>query len=81
MRSWTNALVVNPRIGEKAGRPLQAHIGVASGQVVASSTGSDAHREYTVTGPTVNLASRLQDLAGPGKTYISDAVERAVERS
>jgi class 3 adenylate cyclase/tetratricopeptide (TPR) repeat protein len=65
-------------IGEKVGRPLQAHIGVASGQVVASSTGSESHREYTVTGAAVNLASRLQDLAGPGETYISDAVKHAV---
>jgi class 3 adenylate cyclase/tetratricopeptide (TPR) repeat protein len=65
-------------IGEKAGRPLQAHIGIASGQVVASNTGSDAHREYTVTGIAVNLASRLQDMAGPGETYVSDAVQRAI---
>jgi len=65
-------------VGEAAGRPLQVHIGVASGQVVASGTGSDAHREYTVTGDSVNLASRLQDMAAPGETYISDAVQRAV---
>ena len=65
-------------IGEKVGRPLQAHIGIATGQVVASSTGSDAYSEYTVTGPAVNLASRLQDLAGPGEIYISDAVQRAI---
>ena len=32
-------------------------------KVVASRTGSEAHREYTVTGETVNLASRLQDQA------------------
>ncbi len=65
-------------ISEAAGRPLQVHIGIASGQVVASGTGSDAHREYTVTGNSVNLASRLQDMAAPGETYISDAVQRAV---
>jgi class 3 adenylate cyclase len=64
--------------GDEAGRPLQAHIGIASGQVVASNTGSDAHREYTVTGIAVNLASRLQDMAGPGETYVSDAVQRAI---
>ena len=57
---------------------LQAHIGIASGQVVASGAGSDAHREYTVTGDSVNLASRLQDKAEPGETLISDALRRVV---
>ena len=31
-------------------RPVSVHIGIASGQVVASSTGSSEHLEYTVTG-------------------------------
>ena len=65
-------------LSEQAGHPMRAHIGIASGQVVASGTGSDAHREYTVTGDSVNLASRLQDRAAPGETLISDAVYRAV---
>ncbi|MBC8241786.1 MAG: AAA family ATPase, partial [Alphaproteobacteria bacterium] len=55
--------------------PLQIHIGVAAGQVVASSTGSAAHLEYTVTGDIVNLASRLTDLATAGQTLISGAVQ------
>jgi class 3 adenylate cyclase/tetratricopeptide (TPR) repeat protein len=59
------------------GRPLAAHIGVASGEVVAAATGSDAHREYTVTGDAVNLAARLTDVAAPGETAISDDVYRA----
>jgi len=62
----------------EVGRALQAHIGIASGQVVASGTGSDAHREYTVTGDSVNLASRLVGLANAGETIVSDAVWRAV---
>ncbi|MCJ8274715.1 MAG: HRDC domain-containing protein, partial [Psychrosphaera sp.] len=56
---------------------LKAHIGIASGQVVASDTGSDAHREYTVTGNSVNLASRLDDMAGPGETLVSKNVHDA----
>jgi len=60
------------------GRELSAHIGIAGGQVVASGTGSDAHREYTVTGDTVNLASRLDDMAAAGETLASEAVWNAV---
>ncbi|MDH3739254.1 MAG: AAA family ATPase, partial [Alphaproteobacteria bacterium] len=56
--------------------PLAVHIGVASGNVVASGMGSDQHSEYTVIGDTVNLASRLQDLAEAGETLISEAVQR-----
>jgi len=65
-------------LAEEFGRDLRTHIGIASGQVVASGTGSDAHREYTVTGSSVNLASRLQDQAKAGETLISQAVQRAV---
>jgi class 3 adenylate cyclase/tetratricopeptide (TPR) repeat protein len=57
--------------------PLTAHIGIASGTVVASGTGSDAHREYTVIGDSVNLAARLQDRAAAGETLISNAVFNA----
>ena len=62
----------------ETGRRLQAHVGIASGQVVASGTGSEAHSEYTVTGDAVNLASRLQGQAGPGETLISDALYRSI---
>jgi class 3 adenylate cyclase/tetratricopeptide (TPR) repeat protein len=61
-----------------SGEFLQAHIGIASGQVVASATGSVAHHEYTVTGEAVNLASRLQGQAGPGETLVSDSLFRTV---
>jgi class 3 adenylate cyclase/tetratricopeptide (TPR) repeat protein len=58
------------------GDALRLHVGIASGQVVASGTGSDSHREYTVTGESVILAARLQGLAGTGQTLVSEAVHR-----
>ena len=81
MRALRAALTIHERmaaLSKEGGRLLQAHIGIASGQVVASSTGSEAHREYTVTGDSVNLAARLQDKAQPGETLISDALRRAI---
>ena len=72
-RAVLAALDIHRVIGELE-PPLTSHIGLASGQVVASGTGSAAHREYTVTGESVNLAARLQDLAEPGETYLSDAL-------
>jgi class 3 adenylate cyclase/tetratricopeptide (TPR) repeat protein len=67
-----------PALADARGRPLGVHIGVASGQVVASGTGSARHREYSVTGESVNLASRLTDAAQAGEVLISDAVHRAL---
>ena len=81
LRAVRTALDIHERmaaLSREAGRLLQAHVGIASGQVVASGTGSEAHSEYTVTGDSVNLASRLQDKAEPGETLISDALRRVV---
>lgn len=79
VRSAVDIHLAMTGLSEELGRELAAHIGIASGQVVASGTGSDAHREYTVTGDTVNLASRLQDQATGGETFISDEVYRAAD--
>jgi class 3 adenylate cyclase len=67
-----------PPLAAGIGRPLHVHIGLAGGQVVASGTGSEAHREYTVTGESVNLAARLTDAAAPGEVLVSDAVHAAL---
>lgn len=70
-----------PMLAAELGRPIGVHIGIASGEVVASGTGSARHLEYTVTGESVNLASRLTDQAHTGEILISDSVHRAlVER-
>lgn len=64
------------QFGARFGRHLQAHVGLASGEVVAAGTGSQGLREYTVTGKSVNLASRLADRAGPGEILLSESVHR-----
>ena len=59
-------------------RPLATHVGIANGEVVAASVGSAVRADYTVTGDAVNLASRLEELAGEGETIVSDDVRRAL---
>jgi class 3 adenylate cyclase len=67
-----------PMLAAELGRPMGVHIGIASGEVMASGTGSARHLEYTVTGDSVNLASRLTDKAATGEILISDSVHRAL---
>jgi class 3 adenylate cyclase len=46
-------------LSQELGFDIGVHIGVAAGEVVASSLGSRHHQAYTVTGNAVNLAARL----------------------
>ncbi|MBV9113678.1 MAG: AAA family ATPase, partial [Hyphomicrobiales bacterium] len=83
-RAIRSALAIRsamPLLASDQAMTLQTHIGIAAGDVVASATGSDAHREYTVTGETVNLAARLTSEARAGEILISDLVRRALESS
>jgi class 3 adenylate cyclase/tetratricopeptide (TPR) repeat protein len=66
-----------PDLKSGVAAPLAVHIGVAVGEVVASSVGSDRHRGYTVTGEAANVAARLLARASSGETLVSDAVYRA----
>jgi hypothetical protein len=61
-----------PGLSRELGHDIGAHIGIASGQVVAS--GGAGHRSYSITGDSVNLASRLTAAAAPGLILIADGV-------
>jgi class 3 adenylate cyclase/tetratricopeptide (TPR) repeat protein len=80
-RAVRAALAIRDSMAElsaNVGRPLFVHTGVAGGRVVASTTGSALHREYTVTGESVNVSARLAAAAPAGEILISEAVQRAL---
>lgn len=61
------------------GRPLSVHIGVAAGRVLFSNRGQGARsQDFTLTGDSVNLASRLAGKAEGGQTLVSQEIHQLV---
>lgn len=60
------------------GQPVQLHIGLHTGPVVAGHLGGAAGAAYAVTGDTVNTAARLLSAAEPGTILVSEALHALV---
>src|SRR5271156_831254 len=68
------------RLRETGNLPLEARVGVNTGEVVVRSITTGAgHAEYTPIGHTNNLASRMQALAPTGSIAISEQTRNFVE--
>src|SRR5687768_14104167 len=55
------------------GQPVQLHVGLHTGPVVAGHLGGTAGAAYAVTGDTVNTTARLLSAAGAGTILASEA--------
>jgi class 3 adenylate cyclase len=58
---------------------LKIRVGVATGRVYVGNIGSSDHLEYTVIGPTVNLAARLESNAPAGGVLVAEPTMKACE--
>lgn len=59
--------------------PLRMRVGIHTGPVVVGTLGNDLRIEFKAVGDTVNTASRVQDLAEPGSTLVTEETIRRVE--
>jgi class 3 adenylate cyclase len=58
---------------EKGDLPnIQMRIGIHTGPVVVGTLGNDLRVEFKAVGDTVNLAARMEQLAEPGTTYVTE---------
>lgn len=75
------ALVVIEAVGQSPvlGESLQVHIGIATGlALVGELMGAASPQQHTAIGETLNLAARLQSLAGPDCAVIDAATRRRI---
>jgi class 3 adenylate cyclase/tetratricopeptide (TPR) repeat protein len=82
VRAVKTALEIHLRISsiesnliKKVGRQLQMHSGISSGLVVTNAF-EPGQNKKVITGDTVNLASRLADLARPGEILVGNDTYR-----
>jgi class 3 adenylate cyclase len=65
-----------PAISSSTGTSFQLRVGLHTGPLVAGVVG-EARLSYDLWGETVNLASRMETMAPPGRILVTDSVIQA----
>ena len=63
----------------QGGEPLKVRIGIATGEVVAAPRGDD-ERDWSLTGPAVTTAARIQAIAEAGEILLDEATLHAARK-
>jgi class 3 adenylate cyclase/tetratricopeptide (TPR) repeat protein len=67
------------QLRREQGLSFSVRIGLNSGEVVVGAIGEDLGMAYTAIGHTVGLAQRMEQLAEPGKAYLTEHTASLVE--
>jgi len=59
--------------------PVKMRIGIHTGPVIVGTLGNDLRVEFKAVGDTVNLASRMEGLAEPGTSYVTEDTFKITE--
>jgi class 3 adenylate cyclase/tetratricopeptide (TPR) repeat protein len=65
LRAYANELRL------RRGLNFSARLGLNSGEVIVGKIGDDLRMDYTAQGHTVGLAARMEQIAEPGKVYLT----------
>jgi class 3 adenylate cyclase len=68
----------NQELQAERGFGLHMRIGLNTGLVVVGKIADDLRMDYTAVGDTINVASRLQNLAHPDSVYVSEATHKLI---
>ena len=68
------------RLQDPAGEALQVRIGLATGEVVAAPRSVPGALDWSLTGPAVTTAARIQGVAKPGEILLDEATRRAARK-
>jgi class 3 adenylate cyclase len=69
---------VNRAIRERGLPEISMGVGIATGEVVVGSVGSERRSKYTAVGSTVNLAARIESFTLGGEIWICDTTRNAL---
>ena len=73
LRRYANELRVEKGIS------FSVRMGLNSGEVVVGKVGDDLRMDYTALGHTASLAARMEQIAEPGKAYLTEHTAKVVE--
>jgi len=72
LRQYADALRIQKALN------FSVRMGLNSGEVVVGRIGDDLRMDYTAQGHTVGLAARMEQLAEPGRVYVTESTARLV---